>query len=106
MISVIRSGLDASLKHIDVVSNNIANARTTGFKKSSATFQDVYAQKTTLLNPGKIGHGSIVEQCAPTKTQGPLMQTGQTLDLAIEGQGMFVVSAPNNTAGGCTKFYS
>ena len=94
MISVIRSGLDASLKHIGVVSNNIANARTTGFKKSSATFQDVYAQKTTLLNPGKIGQGSRVEHVRPSQTQGPLMQTGQTLDVAIEGQGMFVVRAP------------
>ena len=98
MISVIRSGLDASLKHIGVVSNNIANARTTGFKKSSATFQDIYAQKTTLLNPGKIGQGSRVEHVRPSQTQGPLMQTGQTLDVAIEGQGMFVVRAPNNTA--------
>ena len=61
MISVIRSGLDASLKHISVVSNNIANARTTGFKKSSATFQDIYSQKTTLLNPGKIGQGTPVQ---------------------------------------------
>ena len=98
MISVIRSGLDASLKHIGVVSNNIANARTTGFKKSSATFQDIYAQKTTLLNPGKIGQGSRVEHVRPSQTQGPLMQTGQPLDVAIEGQGMFVVRAPDNKA--------
>ena len=72
MISVIRSGLDASLKHIGVVSNNIANARTTGFKKSSATFQDIYAQKTTLLNPGKIGQGSRVEQCASQPDARPI----------------------------------
>ena len=96
MISVIRSGLDASLKHIGVVSNNIANARTTGFKKSSATFQDVYAQKTTLLNPVKIGQGSLVENVRPSQTQGPLMQTGQTLDVAIEGQGMFFFWSPTN----------
>ncbi len=104
MISVIRSGLDASLKHIGVVSNNIANARTTGFKKSSATFQDVYAQKTTLLNPGKIGQGSRIEQARSSQTQGPLMQTGQTLDVAIEGQGMFVVRAPNNTAADAQSY--
>ena len=98
MISVIRSGLEASLKQIGVVSNNIANARTTGFKKSSASFQDIYSQKTSFLNPGKIGQGSRVEHVRPSQTQGPLMQTGQTLDVAIEGQGMFVVRAPNNTA--------
>ena len=78
MISVIRSGLDASLEHIGVVSNNIANARTTGFKKSSATFQDIYSQKTTLLNPGKIGQGSRLENFRPSQTQGPLMQTTDT----------------------------
>ena len=48
MISVIRSGLDASMKQIGVLSNNIANARTTGFKKSMTSFQDVYAQKASL----------------------------------------------------------
>lgn len=104
MISVIRSGLDASLKHISVVSNNIANARSTGFKRSSATFQDIYSQKTTLLNPGKIGQGSRVDHVRPTQTQGPLMQTGQTLDVAIEGQGMFVVKRANDTASDAQSF--
>ena len=41
MFSVIRSGLDASLKHLDVLSNNIANAKTTGYKREAASFQDV-----------------------------------------------------------------
>ena len=68
MISVIRSGLDASLKHIDVVSNNIANARTTGFK-SSATFQDVY-EKTAFKsrkNRAGISCGTI----AATRRKAP-----------------------------------
>ena len=104
MLSVIRSGLDASLKHIGVVSNNIANARTTGFKKSAATFQDIYAQKSTLLNPGKIGNGSRVNDVRPSQAQGPLMQTGQTLDVAIEGQGMFVVKHPDDVAADAQRF--
>ena len=41
MFSVIRSGLDASLKQLDVLSNNIANAKTTGYKRSDASFQDL-----------------------------------------------------------------
>ena len=98
MISVIRAGIDASLKHIDVVSNNIANARTTGFKKSSASFQDIYAQKSTLLTPGKIGQGSRLNNVRPSQAQGPLMQTGQALDVAIEGQGMFVVKRPDDAS--------
>ena len=97
MISVIRSGLDASMKQISVLSNNIANARTTGFKKSMASFQDVYAQKASLLNPAKIGHGARTENIRPSQVQGPLTQTDQTLDLAVEGQGMFVVKRPDDT---------
>ena len=97
MISVIRSGLDASMKQIGVLSNNIANARTTGFKKSMASFQDVYAQKASLLNPGKIGHGARTENVRPSQVQGPLTQTDQTLDLAVEGQGMFVVKRADDT---------
>ena len=104
VISVIRSGIEASLKQIDVVSNNIANARTTGFKKSSASFQDIYAQKTSFLTPGKIGHGSIVDNVRPSQAQGPLMQTGQTLDVAVEGQGMFIVKRPEDTAGDALNF--
>ena len=97
MISVIRSGLDASMKQISILSNNIANARTTGFKKSMASFQDVYAQKASLLNPAKIGHGARTENIRPSQVQGPLTQTDQTLDLAVEGQGMFVVKRPDDT---------
>ena len=104
MISVIRSGMDASLKHIGVLSNNIANARTTGFKKSMASFQDVYAQKAGLLNPGKIGHGALTDNVRPSQIQGPLTQTGQTLDLAVEGQGMFVVKRPEDTAGDAQSY--
>ena len=104
MFSVIRSGLDASLKHIGVVSNNIANARTTGFKKSSASFQDIYAQKATLLNPGKIGQGSRIFNVRPSQIQGALLQTGQTLDVAIEGQGMFVVRRAGDTAADAPSF--
>ncbi len=104
MISVIRSGMDASLKQIDVLSNNIANARTTGFKKSIASFQDIYAQKASLLNPGKIGHGARTDEVRPSQVQGPLTQTGQTLDLAIEGQGMFVVKRPEDTAADAQSF--
>lgn len=104
MMSVIRSGLDASLKQIGVLSNNIANARTTGFKKSVASFQDIYAQKASLLNPGKIGHGSRTAEVRPSQVQGPLTQTNQTLDLAVEGQGMFVVKRPEDTAGDAQSY--
>jgi len=49
MLGVVRSGLNASMKHIDQISHNIANARTTGFKRNITQFEDVYAQKVSLL---------------------------------------------------------
>jgi flagellar hook protein FlgE len=91
MISVIRSGMNASLKQLDVLSNNIANAKTTGFKKSQATFEDVYADKVSFGPSGKIGHGSLTSDVRMMRSQGALDETGQVLDLAIEGEGMFIV---------------
>ena len=96
MISVIRSGMNASLKQLDVLSNNIANAKTTGFKKSQATFEDVYADKVSFGPSGKIGHGSLNSDVRVMRTQGALEETGQVLDLAIEGEGMFIVGVAGN----------
>lgn len=97
MLGVVRSGLNASMKHIDQISHNIANARTTGFKRNITQFEDVYAQKVSLLSPGKIGMGSTITDTRTSRAQGPLLETGQTLDLAIEGQGLFVLNKPNST---------
>ena len=91
MISVIRSGMNASLKQLDVLSHNIANAKTTGFKRGQATFEDIYADKVSFGAPGKIGHGSLNSDVRTMRSQGALEETGQVLDLAIEGDGMFVV---------------
>ena len=86
MISVIRSGMNASLKQLDVLSHNIANAKTTGFKRSQATFEDIYADKVSFGAPGKIGHGSLNNDVRTMRSQGALEETGQVLDLAIEGE--------------------
>ena len=104
MFSVIRSGLDASLKQLDVLSNNIANAKTTGYKRSDASFQDIYAEKASFLAPGRIGHGASLDTIRQFRSQGPLKQTNQTLDLAIEGQGMFVLKRPDAPAGDTNSY--
>ena len=104
MFSVIRSGLNASLKHLDVLSNNIANAKTTGYKREAASFEDIYAEKASFLAPGRIGHGATLDTIRQFRSQGPLKQTNQTLDLAIEGQGMFVLKRPDAPAGATTSF--
>jgi len=97
MFSVIRSGLDASLKQLGALTNNIANAKTTGFKRSVTSFQDVYSDKASLIQPGRIGQGALVENVRQFRSQGPLKQTNQSLDMAIEGQGMFVLQRPGTT---------
>ncbi|MEC8743826.1 MAG: flagellar hook-basal body complex protein, partial [Pseudomonadota bacterium] len=97
MINVIRSGMNASMKHIDQISNNIANARTTGFKRSISQFEDFYSEKVSFLSPSKIGNGTLVTDTRTSRSQGPLLETGQTLDLAIEGQGLFVLNKPGSS---------
>jgi len=92
MISVIRSGIDAALKDIDVTSNNIANAKTTGFKKREATFADVYANNDSIkTHGGRLGMGALTAENRVWNQQGTFQQTGDVLDLAIEGQGMFTL---------------
>ena len=53
MISVIRSGIDAALNDLGVTSNNIANAKTTGFKKRQATFTDIYGHTDAIKRQGR-----------------------------------------------------
>jgi flagellar hook protein FlgE len=92
MISVIRSGIDAALNDLGVTSNNIANAKTTGFKKRQATFADVYGNTDSIKTTGaRIGMGAITSENRVMNKQGTLQQTGDVLDLAIEGRGLFTL---------------
>lgn len=92
MISVIKSGINAALNDLDVTSNNIANAKTTGFKKRQATFADVYGNTDGIKAVGaRIGMGAITSENRVLSEQGTLQQTGDVLDLAIEGQGLFTL---------------
>ena len=92
MISVIRSGIDTALNDLGVTSNNIANAKTTGFKKRQATFADVYGNTDAIKMPGaRIGMGSLTSENRVLNAQGAFQQTGDVLDLAIEGQGLFTL---------------
>jgi flagellar hook protein FlgE len=104
------SGLRAHQTMMDVVGNNIANVNTTGFKSSRATFQEALAQ--TLrgasgtgealagTNPMQIGVGSQVASVDGVFTQGSIQTTGRTGDLAIQGDGFFVVGQ------GAEQFYT
>jgi len=103
------TGMAAQELSVQVISNNIANMQTTGFKKQRAAFQDliyehvqrVGAQASTqgtILPVGvDIGGGVQTVGTPRSMSQGTLLQTGNTLDLAINGDGFFKVQMPDGT---------
>jgi flagellar basal-body rod protein FlgG len=105
---IAKTGLDAQQTHLDVISNNLANVSTNGFKRSRAVFEDLLYQ--TLRQPGaqssqqtqlpsglQIGTGVRPVATEKIFAQGNLQQTGNPLDLAIQGNGFFQVLQPDGT---------
>ena len=96
------TGLQAHQKMLDVAGNNLANVNTTAFKASSITFSELLSetvkkasQPTGTIggtNPQQMGTGVGVAGISPNMTQGSIVNTGNPLDLALEGEGYFVVS--------------
>lgn len=83
------SGLNAAAQNLDVIGNNIANSGTVGFKSSSATFADVYANS-------KVGLGVQVASVNQRFTVGTISATGNQFDMAIDGpKGLFRVQDPS-----------
>ena len=103
------TGMAAQELNVQVISNNIANLRTTGYKKQTAAFQDliyehvrrVGAQSSdqgTILPVGiDLGGGVKTVGTPRSMTQGTLSQTGNDLDLAISGEGFFKILMPDGT---------
>lgn len=104
------SGMHAQTVHMDVISNNLANINTAGFKKSRTEFQDLIYQ--TLREPGarstisteiptgmQVGLGVKTVAINKIFTQGNFKQTGNALDLVIEGDGFFQITMPDGTIG-------
>ncbi|MDH5650108.1 MAG: flagellar hook-basal body complex protein, partial [Gammaproteobacteria bacterium] len=85
------SGLNAAQADLDVISNNIANSETTGFKSSRTEFSDVYASAFSSIANTSPGAGVTVGQVSQQFDQGNLQFTSRDMDLAIEGQGFFVL---------------
>lgn len=95
MLATIRSGIAAANKEISVISNNIANASTNGFKRSSAQFQDVYGIAGEKRAAAQVGMGTIFDSARRNHVQGSFKTTSSELDLAVAGEGMFIVAPPN-----------
>ena len=96
MISTIRNALRMATTDIAIISNNIANSGSTGFKRSDGNFLDSYAEDVPI--PGlNVGYGVIHEEPRRQDTkQGALRVTNNSLDLAVSGDGMFVAKHPED----------
>jgi len=95
------SGLTAYSKGLQIVSNNVSNMNTLGYKSSTVSFGDVYGLGSSGgLDYGRYsggGHGVSVNDVAINFNQGELRQTGRDLDLSIDGNGFFVLIDGENT---------
>jgi len=115
------TGMQAQTVNIDVISNNLANVNTTGFKRSRADFQDLLYETlreagTTSANGTQVptgiqlGHGVRTAATQKIFSTGGMEQTGNSLDIAIEGDGLFQILQPNGdvayTACGAFKLDS
>ncbi|MBR9726752.1 flagellar basal-body rod protein FlgG [Shewanella intestini] len=103
-----KTGLDAQQSNIAVISNNVANASTVGYKKSRAVFEDllyqtvnqaggVSADNSKLPNGLNMGAGTKVVATQKMFTQGNMLTTDNSLDLMVEGSGFFEVEMPDGT---------
>ena len=95
MLSVTMAGLNAAQKSMDVTSNNMANANTVGFKRSTATFGDVFSNDPASNPKTAVGSGVLTSSVARDTTAGAVKTTGRVTDLAIDGRGFFVVRDPS-----------
>jgi len=107
---IARTGLDAQQTQLDVISNNLANVSTNGFKRGRAVFEDLLYQ--TMRQPGaqssqqtqiptglQLGTGARPVTTARIFTQGNIQKTDSTLDMAVQGNGFFQVLLPDGTTG-------
>lgn len=103
-----KTGLDAQQTRLSVISNNLANVNTTGFKRDQPVFEDLIYQNirqvggqtsenTTLPSGMALGTGVRVVATEKLHTQGNLSQTGKPLDVAIEGRGFFQILRPDGS---------
>jgi flagellar basal-body rod protein FlgG len=103
-----KTGLDAQQTEMAVISNNLANVNTTGFKQDRAVFEDLLYQNQTQAgadtsqttqSPSGMSIGTGVQVVATEKdySQGSLTQTGNPLNVAVQGQGFFQIQMPDGT---------
>jgi flagellar basal-body rod protein FlgG len=109
-LSIAKTGLEAQQTQLDAITHNLANTATNGYKRSRAVFEDLLyqnirqaggptTQETTLPTGLQLGTGTRAVATSRDFSQGSLSQTGNPLDLAINGQGFFQVQMADGTTG-------
>jgi len=109
-LTIAKSGMQAQQTQLDAITNNLANVATNGFKRTRAVFEDlVYqnlrqagaasGQQTQLPTGLQLGSGVRPVATSRNFSQGSMVQTGNQLDLAINGQGFFQVQLPDGGTG-------
>jgi len=105
---IAKTGLDAQQTNLDVISNNLANVSTNGYKRQRAVFEDLLyqtlrqpgaasSQQTTIPSGLQIGTGVRPVSTERNFLQGSLQKTENPLDIAINGQGFFQIQMPDGT---------
>jgi flagellar basal-body rod protein FlgG len=107
---IAKTGMEAQQTQLDHISHNLANSATNGYKRSHAVFEDLMYQnlrqagannteQTQLPTGLQVGLGARAVASSRNFTQGNLQQTGNTLDVAVRGNGFFEVQLPDGTSG-------
>ncbi|ALR20018.1 MULTISPECIES: flagellar basal-body rod protein FlgG [Sphingobium] len=107
-LHVARTGLDAQNTKMRVIANNLANVNTTGFKRDRADFETLAYQQMVAAGANSdtenkfatglnLGSGVSMQGTSKINTQGTLQETGNALDMAIEGAGFFQVQRPDGS---------
>jgi flagellar basal-body rod protein FlgG len=105
-----KTGMEAQQMQLDVISHNLANVSTTGYKRENAVFEDLMYQnlrqaganttdQTTLPTGLQIGLGTRAVAISRNFSQGNLQQSSNSLDVAVSGQGFFELQMPDGTTG-------
>lgn len=110
-LHIAASGMKAQELNVEVISNNVANMRTTGYKRQRADFQDLLYENQRRMGtqtsdagtivPNGVQIGSGVKTAATTRimSAGPVNQTGNEYDVTIRGEGFFQIQRPDGTTG-------
>jgi flagellar hook protein FlgE len=98
MFSIIKAGMASAKNELSIISNNVANANTTGFKKSIASYADLAPSSLSdSIQASSSGLGSLVEDTRLSQTQSSLLFTDKTTDLGLMGNGFFILQNPKDS---------